>query len=39
MVGNTGFTQQIYGLGVRIEYKVYVIIVPNKKEQQKQQIM
>lgn len=39
MVGNTGFTQQIYGLGVRIEYKVNVIIVPNKKEQQKQQIM
>lgn len=39
MVGNTGFTRQIYGRGVTIEYKVNVIIVPNKKEEQKQQIM
>lgn len=39
MVGNTGFTQQIYGRVITIEYKVNVIIVPSKKEGQKQQIM
>lgn len=39
MVGNTGFTQQIYGCWVSIGYKVNVIIMPNKKELQKQQII